>query len=169
MSSSFFTDPVVILPSTLITTGISVTFMFHNFISSPAKSRFLSLFLVSFSLDGLGRLRKRQSQLVGISLFCFVGHHLVGRLAEIKCLFASQNPRELCASHSPGRTLVCAYTIFSYGKITISCKILCVLSYILFALIYRHRLLYDRSFRLYHRIMYTCYFVASYLVLLLHS
>ena len=35
-------------------------------------------------------------------------------------LFVSQNPRDVCASHSPGQILSCAYTICSYGKISIS-------------------------------------------------
>ena len=37
--------------------------------------------------------------------------------------FVSQNPREVCASRSPGRILVCAYTICSHGQISMSCTV----------------------------------------------
>ena len=45
-SSSPFTNPLVTIPSTPITTGITVTFMFHSFFSSLARS---SLLLSSFT------------------------------------------------------------------------------------------------------------------------
>ena len=38
-------------------------------------------------------------------------------------LFVFQNPQEFYASHSLGQILVCAYTIFQFGKILISCTI----------------------------------------------
>ena len=89
--------------------------------------------------------------------------------------FVSPNPRELCSSHSPGRIPGCVYTTCLYGQIWISCTIQSVslfppsrgLSYSHFAFICSFRLLYDRSFRLYHHITYTFYFVSSYLLLLL--
>ena len=43
-SSSSFTNLFRIIPSTPITTGITVTFMFHNFFSSLTRSWYLSLF-----------------------------------------------------------------------------------------------------------------------------
>ena len=46
-----------------------------------------------------------------------------GRLAEISDPFVSQNPRGACACHSPGHILGCAYTIYSYCQISISCTI----------------------------------------------
>ena len=47
-SLSPFTNPSGIVPSAPITTGITITFMFHSFFSSLAKSRNLSLFILSF-------------------------------------------------------------------------------------------------------------------------
>ena len=35
----------------------------------------------------------------------------------------SQNPRGVCASHSLGQILGCAYTIFLYGQTSPSCTI----------------------------------------------
>ena len=51
ISNSPFTKPLGIVPSTPITNGITVTFMFHvTFFSSLARSQYLSLFFFSFSL-----------------------------------------------------------------------------------------------------------------------
>ena len=79
-----------------------------------------------------------------------------------------------CMSHFPGQMLGCAYTICSYGQISISCSIpggppwppSRVSSYTLSVLICCIRLLCDWWFRLYHHITYICCFVASYLFLL---
>ena len=48
-SSSPFTNPLVIVLSALITIGIIITFMFFCFFSSLVRSRYLSLFLLSFN------------------------------------------------------------------------------------------------------------------------
>ena len=48
-SSSPFSNPLVTVPNAPITIGIIVTFMFHSFFNSLARSRYLSLFSHSFS------------------------------------------------------------------------------------------------------------------------
>ena len=48
-SSRPFNNPLVIVPKAPITIGIIVTFMFHSFFNSLARSRSLSLFSGSFS------------------------------------------------------------------------------------------------------------------------
>ena len=48
-SSRPFNNPLVTVPKTPITIGIIVTFMFHSFSNSLARSMYLSLFLHSFS------------------------------------------------------------------------------------------------------------------------
>ena len=48
-SSSPFNNPWVTVPKALITIGKIVTFMFHNFFNSLARSRYLSFFSLSFS------------------------------------------------------------------------------------------------------------------------
>ena len=48
-SSRPFNNPLVIVPKAPITIGIIVTFMFHSFFNSLARSRYLSLFSHSFS------------------------------------------------------------------------------------------------------------------------
>ena len=48
-SSSPFSNPLVTVPKAPITIGIIVTFMFHSFFNSLARSRYSSLFSYSFS------------------------------------------------------------------------------------------------------------------------
>ena len=48
-SSRPFNNPLVTVPKAPITIGIIVTFMFHSFFNSLARSRYLSLFSHSFS------------------------------------------------------------------------------------------------------------------------
>ena len=48
-SSSPFSNPLVTLPKAPITIGTIVTFMFHSFFNSLARSRYLSYFSHSFS------------------------------------------------------------------------------------------------------------------------
>ena len=48
-SSSLFNNPLVTVPKAPITIGIIVTFMFHSFFNSLARSRYLSLFSHPFS------------------------------------------------------------------------------------------------------------------------
>ena len=48
-SSSPCTNPLVPVPSASITTGITVTLMFHSYFSSLARSRYSSLFSLPFS------------------------------------------------------------------------------------------------------------------------
>ena len=49
-SSRPFNNPLVIVPRTPITIGTIVTFMFHSFFNSLARSRYLSFFSLSFRL-----------------------------------------------------------------------------------------------------------------------
>ena len=47
-SSSSFNNPLVTVPKVPITIGIIITFMFHSFFNSLARSRYLSFFSHSF-------------------------------------------------------------------------------------------------------------------------
>ena len=47
-SSSPFNNPLVTVPNAPITIGTIVTFMFHSFFNSLARSRYLSFFSLSF-------------------------------------------------------------------------------------------------------------------------
>ena len=83
--------PLRIVPSAPIRRGIWTVLVFHDVFSSLESYKYLPLFSFSliFSLWSVGTA-----------------------MSTIRDLFVSQNLREFCASHSSGRTLLCAYTIW---------------------------------------------------------
>ena len=94
-NSSF--NPLVTLPRAPTTVDITVTYMLHSVFNSQARSRYLALFLLSFSFTLLSAWMTK-STIRRVPLLFF--------LMTIRiCL------REVCASHFPGRILVCAYSI----------------------------------------------------------
>ena len=122
-SSRHFINPLVIAPSTLITIGITVTFIFHVFFFQCfRKVQVLILPFAFFLLLSCGQL-KMQSPLFGrFSFFCWLSLGLVV-WPRLDGPFVSQNLREFCASHSPGWILSGAYIICSYVQIETSCTI----------------------------------------------
>ena len=121
-SSSSCTNPLVTVPRAPITVGIPVTFMLHSFFNSLARSRYLSLFPLSFSFIpwSAGTAKSTIWQVLSFFFCLSLGLVVWPRLDD---LFVSQNPREFCASHFLGRILGCACTICSYGQISLSCTI----------------------------------------------
>ena len=113
-SSNHFTNLFVTVPSKPVITGITVTFTFHNFFSSLARSWNLSLFSLSFSFIlwsvGIKSIIRQVLVFCRLSLGLVVWPRLGGP-------FISENPREVCASHFPGLILGCSYTICSHGQI----------------------------------------------------
>ena len=95
-SSRSFNNPLVIVPNAPITIGIIVTFMFHSFFNSQARSRYLSFFSISFRFI----LVSRDSKVDNFAnfLFSFFSFLLIimrsGLLAGIKwfvCMLKSQS------------------------------------------------------------------------------
>ena len=66
-----FNNPLVTVPKAPISIGIIVTFMFHSFFNSLARSRYLSLFSHSFSLI-LWSARTAKSTILQIFFFCWL-------------------------------------------------------------------------------------------------
>ena len=112
-SSSPYTSFLVTLPSMPVTIGITVTFMFHCFFSSLARSRYLSLFLISFNFI-LQTARTAESTICSFSYFFFfllsLGQFILPGVGDP---FVSQISKEFCASHFLG----CANIICSYDQI----------------------------------------------------
>ena len=86
-SSRPFNNPLVTVPKAPITIGTIVTFMFHSFFSSLARSRYLSFFSHSFSFI-LWSARTAKSTFLQIPFFfCFSFFFFIirsGLLAEIR-------------------------------------------------------------------------------------
>ena len=77
------------IPSTPITMGITVTFMFHSFLCSLARSKYLSNFLLSFIFtQWLARMAKSTRQL----LFFFLSAPGIAIWQGLGDPFLSQNP-----------------------------------------------------------------------------
>ena len=145
-----------------------ITFIFHSFFSSLARSRYSSLFSPSFDFT-LWSTGTAKSSIQQFSFFWLTITRSVP-LAEIRwSVWISKSQRQLCAFPSLGRFLGCAYTTSLYGQISVSCTISSrslpppsrVLSNTRFELIFWIHLLHDWSFPLYHNITYMCYFVVS--------
>ena len=115
-SSSHFSNPLVTVPKAPITIGIIVTFMFHSFFNSLARSRYLSFFSYCFSfiLQSAGTAK---STILQILLFLLIIRRS-GLLAEIDPS-VRQSPINVYVCHFLGQVLGCAYTICWYGQISI--------------------------------------------------
>ena len=115
--SSPCNNPLVTVTRVPITIGIIVTFMFHSFFKAEIL---ISLFAI-LSILHCGPPGQQSPQFGKFSFsWLFLGPVVWPRLGHP---FVSQNPRGVCASHSSGQILGCAYTICSYGQTSISCTI----------------------------------------------
>ena len=120
-SSRPCTNPLVTVIKAPIAIGIIVTFMFHSFFSSLARSRYLPSFCILSTLL-CGQPGQQSPQSRKFSLFCWVLLGLVfgPRLGDP---FVCQNLRGVCACHSLRQILGCADTICLYGQTSISSTI----------------------------------------------
>ena len=104
-SSSPCTNPLVTVLRAPITIGIAVTFMFHSFFDSLARSRYLLFFLLSFKFT-LWSSKAARSTIKHVLFFFSLLQSLVvwPRLGDP---FVSQNPGKCCAYYyyySPGES-----------------------------------------------------------------
>ena len=76
-SSRPFNNPLVIVPKAPITIGTIVTFMFHNFFNSLARSRYLSFFSHSFRFILWSAGTAKLTILQILFFFFFVDYHKV--------------------------------------------------------------------------------------------
>ena len=115
-SSSPFSNPLVTVPNAPITIVIIVTFMFHSFFNSLARSRYLSFYSYSFSftLCSAGTA-KSTILLVLFFFFCWLLLGLVfwPRLGDSS---VRQNPIGVYVCHFLGELLGFTYTICWYGQ-----------------------------------------------------
>ena len=95
-------NPLVTKSRALISIGIIVIFMFHSFVSSLARSRYLSFFSLSFNVSRWSAGRAKSAILeVLYFLLVFIRS---GCLAKLRwSVYISKSKRSLCVSFS--RTL----------------------------------------------------------------
>ena len=101
-----------------ITIGIIVTFMFYSFFSSWARSKYLSLFLLSFNFTLRSAGTSKSIILLVINFFVVVDYYRSGRLVEIRWSVCDlfQNLRGVHVCYSQGQMLNCAYTNFLHNS-----------------------------------------------------
>ena len=108
------TNSLVTVLSAPITIGIMFcSFFFVFFLFFLIRSKYLSLFLLSFSFT-LWSAAMAKSIIQHVLIF--VDYHKVWSSGcdQMICLYLP-NPKEFCAFHFLGQILGCAYTICSYG------------------------------------------------------
>ena len=105
-SSSPCTNPLVTVLRASIKIGITVTFMFHSFFSPLARSRYLSLFSLSFSftLWSAGTAKSAIRHVLFHFFLLSLGLIVWPRIGD---LFVSQNPREFYVSFTRTDTVLC--------------------------------------------------------------
>ena len=105
------TYPLVTVPRTSITIGIIVTFMFHRFFNSLARSRYIFLFSYSFSFT-LWSSGTAKSTILRVLPFLLIITRS-GRLTEIRwSVCTSKSLRSLCVSFSGTDSGLCIYHLF---------------------------------------------------------
>ena len=101
-----FNNPLVTVPKAPITTGIIVTFMFHSFFNSQARSRYLFFsYSFSFILWSVGTAKSTILQI--LFFFCWL---LLGLLflPSLDDLSVCQSPKRIYLCHFLGQMVGCA-------------------------------------------------------------
>ena len=170
-SSRPLNNPLVIVPKAPITIGTIITFMFHSFFNSLARSRYLSFFAHSFRfiLWSAGTEKSTIFQILFFS-WIIISSSLLAGIRWSVCMLKSH--RSLCVSFSRTGAGLCKYHLLVWSNFNFSrspCRPSRVSPYTPSVQICCIRLLCDWSFRLYHCIAYISYFVSSYLFSLWHD
>ena len=116
-SSRPFNNPLFTVPKAPITLGIIVTFMFHSFFNSLARSRYLSLFSHSFSFI-LWSAGQQSRQFCRFSFFFFwliiIRSGLRDEIRWSVCI--SKSHRSLCVSFSRTGAWLCIYYLLAWSN-----------------------------------------------------
>ena len=110
-SSRPFNNPLVIVRNAPITIGTIVTYMFHSFFNSLARSRYLSFFLLSirFILWSAGTAKSTILQILFLLLIIMRSDLLAGIRWTVWML---KSHRSLCVSFSRTGAGLCIYHLF---------------------------------------------------------
>ena len=115
-SSRPFNNPLVIVPNAPITIGTIVTFMFHSFFNSLARSRYLSFFSLSFRfiLWSAGTSKSTILQILFFFLLIIMRSGLLARIRWSVCMLKSH--WSLCESFSRTGAGLCIYHLFVWSN-----------------------------------------------------
>ena len=114
-SSNAFINPLLTVQSTPTRIAITVTFTFHRFFDSLARSMYLTFFSFSFNFTQWSARTEKSTIQEGFFFNFLLTITRYGRMAKIRwSLYISKSQRSLSVSFS----IIC-----SYGQISISCTI----------------------------------------------
>ena len=117
-SSRPFNNPLVIVPNAPIAIGTIVTFMFHTFFNSLARSRYLYFFSLSFrfilSSAGTAKSTLLQIFFLFFLLLIIMRSGLQVRIKWSVCMLKSH--RSLCVSFSRTGAGLCIYHLFVWSN-----------------------------------------------------
>ena len=117
-SSRSFNNPLVIVPKAPITIGTIVTFMFHSFFNSRARSMYSSFFSHSFSFI-LWSAGTAKSTILQILFFFFlliiIRYGFLSGIWWSVCMLKSH--RSLCVSFSRTGTGLCIYHLLAWSNL----------------------------------------------------
>ena len=103
---------------------VSPSFSYSAFFQFASKVEVLILLFTFFQVYAVVSLDSKVHNFASFLFFFFLlllqGLVVWPRIGDP---FVSQNPKGVCASHSPGHILGCAYTICLHGQVSISCTI----------------------------------------------
>ena len=115
-SSRPFNNPLVIVHKAPITIGTIITFMFHSFFNSLARSRYLAFFIHSFGFI-LWSAGTEKSSILQILFFFLLIILRSGLLAGIRWfVFMLKSHRSLCVSFSRTCAGLCIYHLFVWSN-----------------------------------------------------
>ena len=114
-SSRAFNNPLVAMPKAPITIGKIVTFMFHSFLNSLARSWYSSFFSrsSSFILWSAGTAKSTILQIFFFYLLIIMRSGLLAKIRWSICMLKSH--RSLCVSFSRTGAEFCIYHLFAYS------------------------------------------------------
>ena len=114
-SSIPFINSLVTVPKAPVTISIIVTFMFHSFFNSVARSRYLSFYSLCFNFTLWSTGRAKSIILQVLYFLCIIIRS--GRLAEIRwSICVSKYPRSLCVSFSRTDSGLYIYHLFVWSN-----------------------------------------------------
>ena len=114
-SSRPFNNPLVIVPKAPITIGTIVTFMFHSFFNSLARSTYLSFFSLSFTFI-LWSAGTAKPTILQILFFLLIRSGLPAGIWWSVCM--SKSHRSLCVSFSrTGSIIIIIYSFRVYTSV----------------------------------------------------
>ena len=114
-SSRPFNNPLVTVPKAPITIGIIVTFMFHSFFNSLARSRYLSLFTFFQFYSVVSRDSKVDNFAEFLFLLIMIRSGLLAKIRRSVCM--SKSHRSLCVSFSRTCAGLCIYHLLAWSNL----------------------------------------------------